>query len=101
MFKHHSLSTTFKRFIINADNFGTPIGLTYKNKRTFQSFLGGCVTIICQIFVFVFLALKVKSVYDKDSTILNYSFVRDLYADHTSYHLTQDIFDFGVRVYFE
>jgi hypothetical protein len=49
------------------------------------------VTIVCML-------LKIKSVYDKDSTVQNYSYVRDLYSDNTSYHLTPDVIDFGIRV---
>jgi hypothetical protein len=86
--QHNSYSSKFKELITSIDSYGTPINLTYKSKTTFKSFLGGFVTIICKLVILIFLILKLKSVYDKDSTIQNYSYIRDLYRDATSYYMT-------------
>jgi hypothetical protein len=99
--KKKSYSSRIRDLITNIDSYGTPINLTYNRKTTFQSFIGGSVTLICKFVISIFLILKLNSVYNKDSTIQNYSFVRDLYTDGTSYSLTYDVIDFGIRIFNE
>jgi hypothetical protein len=64
-----SYSARLKNMVTTIDSYGTPINLTYKSKTTFQSFLGGMVTIVCKFIVFAFLVMKLKNVYHKVATI--------------------------------
>eukprot|EP00347_Sterkiella_histriomuscorum_P013492 403364511 len=66
------------------DAYGHPIGLTYQNKKTFKSALGGGVTIIARLGIFVFLILEIINVINKQN--------------ETEYVFDQNSYDLAVQL---
>ncbi|CDW80648.1 UNKNOWN [Stylonychia lemnae] len=85
-------------YIKSLDSFGIPVSLTFKNDPHLKSFVGGSMTILSRIGVFVYLALQMISVFSKTATIQASFYRRDLIKDSTEYDLTLKDFDYGVRL---
>ncbi|CDW77097.1 UNKNOWN [Stylonychia lemnae] len=83
-------------YIKNLDNFGIPVSLTFKNDPQIKSFIGGSMTVLSRIGVFVYLALQIIAVFSKTATIQASFYRRNLIEDPTEYDLTLKEFDYGV-----
>ncbi|CDW83536.1 UNKNOWN [Stylonychia lemnae] len=85
-------------YIKNLDSFGIPVSLTFKNDPHLKSFVGGAMTVLSRIGVFIYLALQMISVFSKTATIQASFYRRDLIKDPTQYDLTLKDFDYGIRL---
>lgn len=50
----------FQSIIKGIDNYGYPITLTYKNKTEYKSLLGGLITILFRLIVFIYIVYALK-----------------------------------------
>ena len=61
---------SLKKLIREFDDFGHPVGLTYKGEDSHQSVLGGAFTIVVTAFTFMLVLIKVDQVFSmSDPTI--------------------------------
>jgi hypothetical protein len=80
------------------DRYGIPVGLTYKREREITSVVGGLATILARLIIVGYLGASCKGVFDKNYTIQTSMLKRDLTNDKTMYNLTEQNFDFGIRL---
>ena len=60
--------------------------------------MGGVATIAARLIVFVYFAIQCKNVFNKDYNLQTSLLKRDLTLDTTTYNLTKDNFDIGLRL---
>ena len=69
-----------------------------KSNTTVQTFPGGLATLLSRFTIFIFFLYKSYGVYNQDHTLQTSVLRRDLTTDQTAYNLTQNNFDFGLRI---
>eukprot|EP00347_Sterkiella_histriomuscorum_P005213 403357460 len=99
--RKQSISSKILGTIKNIDAYGYPIGLTYKNSRTFQSTLGGAFTIAARLGIMVFFILEIINVLNKQSILKTTSYIRDLSVDQTEYLFDQENYDIAVKLQYQ
>ena len=55
--------SSIQRFFKSFDRYSKPIGLTYKQKGTFETSMGGCCSIITFFIFAAWLAMEFRDVY--------------------------------------
>ena len=66
-----------RRLLRSLDDFGHPTNLTYKGEETYQSCLGGIITLVVSAFTIGMAVVKMQSVVDMSDPIIT-SFPRPL-----------------------
>ena len=54
------MSFSLRRILRSLDDFGHPITLTYKGEETYQSCLGGIITLVVSAFTLAMAAVKIQ-----------------------------------------
>eukprot|EP00347_Sterkiella_histriomuscorum_P022016 403331978 len=93
-----SIAKKLKNLITQIDAYGHPIGLTYQDKRTFKSALGGGVTVLARLGILVFLIIEIIGVINKQSILKTTSLTRNLTIDETEYSFDQSNYDIAIRL---
>jgi hypothetical protein len=80
------------------DTFGIPVSLTYKEKPEIRSVIGGLFTITARLAIAVYFCIACAGIFNRNYTVQTSLLNRDLTKDVTLYNLTENNFDFAVRM---
>lgn len=81
------------------DSYGYKIQLTYKNENKYKTFLGGLVTLIAYLGVFIFFVVLMKQViYRENFTVNSFAVKSDVLETGRNVELSIDNFDMAIQV---
>ena len=73
MKKGLSIKDRVTKLIERQDIFGHPVSLTYKGQQTYQSVLGGMVSLVGKLIILVYFLTQVNTVLTRGNITINYS----------------------------
>ena len=73
MKKGLSIKDRVTKLIERQDIFGHPVSLTYKGQQTYQSVLGGMVSLVGKLLILVYFLTQVNTVLTRGNITINYS----------------------------
>ncbi|CDW84840.1 UNKNOWN [Stylonychia lemnae] len=85
--------------ITSLDIFGHEIGFTYKNKRTYQSLIGGLTSIMFKVVIMTFLVLELIDVFQRKISISYSNSIRNNAIDVTEYNFDSTKFDIAFTIH--
>jgi hypothetical protein len=91
-----SYTKKVRHLLKKIDYHGHPIGLTYKNERTFKTSIGGVVTLISRLGIFIFFSFLIKNIINKQKAVTTKPVFKSAVNDHQSYSLNLGNFDVAV-----
>ena len=102
MKKGLSIKDRVTKLIERQDIFGHPVSLTYKGQQTYQSVLGGMVSLVGKLLILVYFFTQVNTVLSRGNMSINYSLKQknllDLNDPSNLLRITNDNFTMALRV---
>ena len=84
------------------DVFGHPVSLTYKGQQTYQSVLGGLVSLVGKLLIFVYFVIQVNTVLSHGNNSINSSIqqkdLSDINDPTNVLRITNNNFTMALRV---